>query len=203
MNTWLGKPGSLVRVLWIAVVASGLVWMMAGCEEESGRSLGVSPGNVTIGRNVATFTLAVVSGTGDLSLPLQWSVVNPQLGTIMQSSGFMAVYANTGQVGVNTVTVRDQYGSDGFAVITQVAYDTEQPAMPTTPTTPTTPETPDDNDTGVLPASQFPGQLSVAGGEPSVTGVTGDVEIFNIQRDLSGDTVSYNVTYNGQTYSYP
>lgn len=185
------------KVLCMLAAFPALVWLTSGCEKDSGSALGVSPGNVTIGRNVATLTLAVVSGTRDLSLPLEWRVANPQLGTITQSAGFMAVYANSGQVGVNTVSVRDQYGAEGFAVITQVAYSTDQPAAPSAPTDS------DGADTAVLPASEFPGDLSVSGGEPLVSGVTGTIEVFNIQRNAAGETVSYNVNYNGRTYSYP
>jgi len=200
MNIQLGRSRSFVAMIPLLVVAGALICMTAGCDSDGTHALGVSPQSVTIGRNVATFTVAVVDGTRELSLPLEWSVVNPALGSIMHSSGLIAVYANTGEVGVNTITVRDQYGADGFAVITQVAYSTDQPPQPTVPETPTEPETPEPQ---VLPASEFPGQLSVAGGEPSVTGVTGTTEIFNIQRDTNGDTVSYYVTYDGKTYRYP
>lgn len=191
----------------VVAVTAGLVCgvLTTGCEKGDTQSLGVSPGNATIGWNVARYTLAVVSGARDLSLPLEWTVTNPALGHILHSSGYYATYAQTGEVGVNTITVRDQYGTEGFAVVTQVAYETGQPATPVVvaPVTADTTATPATTSGTVLPASEFPGELSVANGEPSVPLVPGDVSIFNIERDLSGDAVAYDVTYNGQTYHYP
>jgi hypothetical protein len=54
-----------------------------------------------------------------LFLPLEWSVSDPSLGTIISSAGFSAVYRSTGKVGDNVVTVRDQGDAAGTTVVVQ------------------------------------------------------------------------------------
>jgi hypothetical protein len=199
--------------------------LTTSCEEGGSQFLSVSPSSATVGANIKSFTLVVVGGTRDLSLPLAWSVANADLGNIVQSSGYSAVYGRTALNGMNTVTVRDQYGAEGVVAVKQVAESTAQPgASPSTnspaATTPT-------------PSPSFPGQLTVASGEPAftVSGTTVALEmsnvqyndlsqvvsfdfslnagsvytgrVFNIQRDGSGETVSYEATINGQAYHYP
>lgn len=126
--------GRLVVALVVGVVLS---WFMTSCEETDD-ALNVFPGNSTIGPNISTFTIAVVSATRDISLPLEWSVSNPELGSITSTSGYSVVYTRTTNNGENSVTVRDQYGTEGVAAVDQVAYDTGQPATPTNVTTSTT-----------------------------------------------------------------
>jgi hypothetical protein len=58
--------------------------------------------------------------SGNLALPLEWSVSNSGLGNIISASGSNATYrANSGKTGDNVVTVKDQYGNEGSAVVTQ------------------------------------------------------------------------------------
>ncbi len=61
----------------------------------------------------------VGGGFGALAFPLEWSVSDPSLGAIIESSGRRAAYVRTSRAGMNIVTVRDQYGSEGFAVVEQ------------------------------------------------------------------------------------
>ncbi|MBN2300887.1 MAG: hypothetical protein JXN60_00090 [Lentisphaerae bacterium] len=113
--------------IWISVLA---VVLATSCEENGGFVLSVEPSDSTIGPNIASMTMAVMSGTRDLSLPLKWKATNSNLGYIAQDHGLYAVYICTSQHGINTVTVRDQYGAKGIAVINQVAYNTERPTVP-------------------------------------------------------------------------
>lgn len=54
-----------------------------------------------------------------LALPIEWRVTNPELGSINSGSANSAVYVSSGQAGANTIIARDQYGSEGFATVTQ------------------------------------------------------------------------------------
>ena len=50
-------------------------------------------------------------------LPLEWSVGSPQLGRILASAGYTAIYESFGGKGQNVVTVYDQAGRAGVAVV--------------------------------------------------------------------------------------
>lgn len=123
----------------LAVIVVGAI-LNAGCEEGTNtKSLTLSPASSTLsdtgsatvvstnGTTNVTGAVAgqsvvftVTSGLQDLSLPLVWSVSNPNLGTIEAQGGISAVYgATSGQHGVNSVTVRDQYGAMGVAQVDQ------------------------------------------------------------------------------------
>lgn len=62
-----------------------------------------------------------------LALPLTWSVSDPSQGSIAGNSGdyyhggVTALYVPTGNPGQNIITVRDQYGNEGFAMVTQMS----------------------------------------------------------------------------------
>jgi len=69
---------------------------------------------------VLTQTFTATGGIRTLSLPLEWSVSNPNLGSIAASGGYTASYVRTGASGGdNSITVRDQYGAEGVATIRQ------------------------------------------------------------------------------------
>ena len=95
--------------------------LMVGCETD-GESAGLvlSPSSVTLSstNNTATFTVSTNSQRA-LSLPLEWSVSDPSLGNIVAASGWQAIYARLGKSGNNVVTAKDQYGSEGHAVVSQ------------------------------------------------------------------------------------
>lgn len=105
------------------VIAVMATWVLTGCESAEGTSrMSISPANPILNgsssnSNVVVFTAGVKDS---LSLPLQWSVSDPALGNILSASGSNATYmANSGKKGDNVVTVRDQYASEGSAVVTQ------------------------------------------------------------------------------------
>lgn len=50
-------------------------------------------------------------------LPLEWSVGAPHLGRILSSAGYTAIYEGYGGRGQNVVTVCDQAGRAGVAVV--------------------------------------------------------------------------------------
>jgi hypothetical protein len=107
-----------------------------GCETiDGGGALTVSPAAVTMGDSngvkTVTFTVGgtttdtngntvVVGGVGELSVPMTWAVTQPTLGHISTVAGNQAVYISSGGKGVNVVTVKDQYGAQGVATVTQL-----------------------------------------------------------------------------------
>jgi hypothetical protein len=109
-----------ISVVMMAMAA--LIW--TGCESAEGTAgVGLSPASATLGESSSNATSTVVftaQVSGDLALPLAWRVANPALGNIISSSGSNATYrANAGQKGDNVITVSDQYGNEGSAVVTQ------------------------------------------------------------------------------------
>lgn len=116
----------------VGVGLTGIIlWGAGGCEQDSDddvRYLTVEPRTVVMGTNVVWVILTVVGGTRDLSLPLTWTEEHPQLGIIRRpTAGVSAVYQRFPRTGVNTITVRDQYGAEGYAHIHQVDYWTPEP----------------------------------------------------------------------------
>lgn len=113
----------------LVVLALLAGFMITGCETGGGtEALTITPSEVNLltssnGNASVTFTVAASgtngSGLGSLSLPLKWSVSNPALGSIGGASGYSAVYISTGVHGVNVITVKDQYDSQGVASVTQ------------------------------------------------------------------------------------
>jgi hypothetical protein len=104
------------------MLLAGLLW---GCEGSppggSERAITVAPTAATLtGIQSAVFTAGPVTET-DLALPLEWSVTNPALGDFVDAGGLSAVYQSTAQRGNNAVSVRDQRGAEGVAVVYQVA----------------------------------------------------------------------------------
>ena len=120
-------------VLVLLTISLSSVWLLCGCETGDGTAaLTVAPSQVSLSGLTNTVTFSVGGTTGasnttvttsgglrDLSLPLEWRVTNPALGTILESSGRIAVYARYAENGINTVIVKDQYDAEGFATIHQ------------------------------------------------------------------------------------
>ena len=125
----------------LTMIALGGMLLLTGCEttSDTGSALSVSPAAPTLSGADRTQTFQVTGGATtpaptnttnsvssntasdnvDLSLPLVWSVSQPALGQITWSSGRSAIYTRTGGAGVNTVIVRNQYGAEGLATVTQ------------------------------------------------------------------------------------
>lgn len=121
------SPGELAVVLVVGAVLCGL---MTSCEN-SDDALNVFPGNATMGSNITAFTISVVSATREIALPLEWSVSNPELGSITSTSGYAAVYDRTASNGMNSITVFDQSGTKGTVSVNQIAQNTGQPGTST------------------------------------------------------------------------
>lgn len=152
--------GNVMKIRWVfpSVVLAALAgWVLmngTGCETAEGlEGVNVTPSHVTLpeATNTVTFTVVVTSNsTKQFTLPLTWSVTDPSLGTIVQSSGYTALYERTDKNGQNTVVVRDPYGSEGYAIVEQVA---NQYTLTITATP------------NPIPAGQTLSTIDVAGGE--------------------------------------
>jgi len=120
------KPAVLLVFAGVVCVLAAACGMV-GCEEANGTvGLNVTPAYVDfreVEDNSVTFSIVetsnTVSGLSSLSLPLEWTVANASLGVIAGASGTQATYIRTRATGVNIVTVRDQYGSEGSATVQQ------------------------------------------------------------------------------------
>jgi hypothetical protein len=115
------KKYSFIGVSVVMMVLAAWVW--TGCESAEGTSgVGLTPSSVTLGgasSNTSSVAVFTANASG-LALPLAWRVANPALGNIISASGSNATYrANAGAKGDNVVTVSDQYGNEGSAVVTQ------------------------------------------------------------------------------------
>ncbi|MEI6514741.1 MAG: hypothetical protein WCO77_02080 [bacterium] len=115
---------SKLSAVCVAVVFMALgMWVLTGCDSAEGvDGVGVSPAAVTLGGSATNATTAVVFTAqvkDALALPLEWSVSSPALGIIISHSGSNATYKANAATGENIVTVRDQYGNEGSAVVTQ------------------------------------------------------------------------------------
>jgi len=111
---------TVAAVLGAAGILAG-AHFFTGCEPAEGLDgLTVEPSEATLtpGSNTVIFT-AVLHATNELSLPLEWRVSDPSLGSIVSQSGYTAVYQSTGRNGNNVVTARDQYGNEGSATVRQ------------------------------------------------------------------------------------
>jgi hypothetical protein len=115
------KSASFLVCVIALVSACGLALLGSGCEKVTGlQGLTITPSAVTLTPSTNTIVLAVTGVTNNLALPLAWSVEDSSLGTIVNSSGYTALYRSTDREGQNIVTARDQYDNEGFATITQI-----------------------------------------------------------------------------------
>lgn len=72
---------------------------------------------VTVGKHDSVYLTVTSTGTDDVYQPLTWSVNNPQLGNITKTAGTTATYDSLGTVGNNVISVKDQSGREGIAVV--------------------------------------------------------------------------------------
>ena len=101
--------------------------LFSGCEEaEDIRGLTIEPdfvdltGTTSASSNNLSQTFTVSEDSlQTLSLPLEWSVSNPGLGSIASSGGSSASYVRFTAHGDNSIQVVDQYGSRGVATVRQ------------------------------------------------------------------------------------
>lgn len=113
-------------VLLAGMVAVVACVFCAGCENtETGMTLTVTPATSVINTNGVVLLKAGLpentssNETRQIYFPLSWSVSNSKIGFLRDMAGDSAVYEGRNAKGVNTVTVRDQAGAEGIAVITQ------------------------------------------------------------------------------------
>lgn len=115
------------RWCW-GLLAAGLL-VLSGCEDaRTDRVIIVDPDSVALSGHESVVltagrpddaTVAERERTDALLLPLQWRVINPDLGVILSSTGHQAVYVSHGRSGQNVVTVTDQAGREGLVSINQ------------------------------------------------------------------------------------
>ena len=116
----------LVMPAALCVALLTVVWTNTGCEEADGtRGLVIEPAFADLTGSSAsssnftqTFTVTEDS-LSDLSLPLEWRVSNPGLGSIASSGGRSASYVRSGLTGDNSIFVVDQFGAEGAASVRQ------------------------------------------------------------------------------------
>ena len=104
------------------LISAMIMWV--GCEESPTEvSIAITPPSATVSNwSVVTFTASLPGSAGSnstrkLFYPLEWQSSNPGLGRLVQTVGDTAVYEAIAGPGVNTITVRDQAGSEGVASI--------------------------------------------------------------------------------------
>ena len=116
------KPVTLFFVM-LALAGVGVV-LTTGCESTSTADevITLTPASATLSGKGATasFVASVTSTNAELVLPLEWAVGSGNLGRILSTAGLTAIYESNGKIGNNTISVQDQVGQAGVAVINQV-----------------------------------------------------------------------------------
>jgi len=112
---------SLMGVV-VAAVVMGICGV--GCDtvtKSSGTITTDTPLLVATGRVAIVITVTDTNGT--LFLPLRWSVSDASLGTVTRQGALTALYEGKTEVGINTITVKDQGNAEGFSVINHLPAD--------------------------------------------------------------------------------
>jgi len=115
------------RRLTALLPLAAVLALAVGCEGSSTSAtvIVLTPSSATLvkGEGSVLFTAGVSTNSpAPLYLPLEWTVDNPELGTIQESAGVTAVYTGIpGAIGSNTVTVRDRANAEGLALVSQPA----------------------------------------------------------------------------------
>ncbi len=104
----------------VAVVVAGVLGVGCDTVTQSGSVVITTdvPSLTATGRVAVVITANDTNGT--LYLPLEWSVSDAALGSVTKQGALTALYQGNAQVGINTVTVRDQGNAEGFSVINHV-----------------------------------------------------------------------------------
>ena len=114
----------IISIFALVIAVAYLLIAHSGCESTDGTSgLTITPAESTLSGSSNSVVLTVSSETNSnlrvLSLPLEWSVSNPGLGSINARGGYSAVYVRNTGSGANVVRVKDQYGAEGIATVQQ------------------------------------------------------------------------------------
>jgi hypothetical protein len=123
----------------VPLCVGGLICLhlVAGCEtvDKFSEEMAIAPSDVTLTPGNRTVTFSVHLNTSDKpALPIEWSVSDPELGTIVSATDYTAVYRSSGHTGRNTVTARDQNGNACSATVVQTSesYSLTLTASPST-----------------------------------------------------------------------
>ncbi len=119
----------LLKGAFVLVLFAGLMLLAGGCDDAvTDGGLTVTPNAVdlaTPGSVVLTAARPEQAGaaegtrSSELLLPLEWSVLNPDLGQVISRGGYEAVYVGQNRSGQNIVFVKDRNGREGLATINQ------------------------------------------------------------------------------------
>lgn len=114
------KNPTMKKIVTLLTLTLALT-LTTGCDSSSSGSsaIEVTPATTDLAGRDSVILTAAAANDIDLLLPLTWEVENPVLGRIVDSAGLSAVYESTGVEGTSAVTVTDQVGRDGVAVIRQ------------------------------------------------------------------------------------
>ncbi len=114
-----------IRHLLTPLLTALAFFTLWGCDSStaggSEKSITLDPSSVTLdGTGLsAVFTATSSNEDTELALPLEWSVSNAALGTFISTGGLSAVYQTTSLLGSNAISVKDQSGAEGVAVVYQ------------------------------------------------------------------------------------
>ncbi len=114
-RVWLGMAVLMASVCTLILTTS--------CEDvTTDTTIRISPDAPEVNRNeVIVLTAALASGgTNNLFLPLEWSVSDPTLGTVVGRAGDTAVYQAGNRTGNNVIKVRDQTNNEGVTSVRQL-----------------------------------------------------------------------------------
>lgn len=108
------------HVMWASAALLAVLCLVTGCEDvDTAEGLALSPSSALLTAPGDTVNFVVNTTNRTIFFPLEWTVTNPDLGTIHTTSGGSAVYESFGYVGNNIVTVSDQSGAEGVATVQQ------------------------------------------------------------------------------------
>ena len=98
---------------------------IVGCHQVEGLvALQIDPPYTVLPLGSNSVILTVSGGSSNtLALPIQWEVLNTNLGYIAGASGYSALYVRHAANGDNAIVARDGYGNEGFATVSQVKAD--------------------------------------------------------------------------------
>ncbi len=114
----IGFAGLIAASVWLGFLGVGCdtVTQSGGTVITTDTPLVVATGRVAI-------VITVTDTNGTLYLPIRWAVSDPTLGIVTRQGALTALYEGNAQVGINTITVKDQGNAEGFSVVNHVPAD--------------------------------------------------------------------------------
>jgi hypothetical protein len=159
-------------------------FFLSGCETgDETAQLVVTPSDVDVTVTNDTVSLTVTDGLRDLSIPLEWTVRDADLGSIDPAySGATAVYVSRDKNGINLVTVRDQYGAVGHATINHNYSTSTGGVGGATVSLSANP--------GQIPVGQNTSTITALSGQPPFTWSVGDASYGGIEQNATNQYMS-------------